>query len=177
VEDLDSERVYADPWVTVRRDHLLGPDGSVAVYSVVETADCSLVIPLDGERVCLVEQYRHPVGGRRWEFPSGSADACDSDATDAAKRELREETGLSAEEWTVLGALDTMPSTLEQTCTVFLATGLSQGPSQRDPEEQDMRSQWFHVSDVERLVSDGAITDAKTVAAFALLLLRLHRSG
>ena len=58
--------------------------------------DIALVVPADGDRLYLVEQHRHVVGGRRWEFPSGSIDAHDVDAAGAAARELREETGLSA---------------------------------------------------------------------------------
>ncbi len=65
-----------------------------------------------------------------------------------------------------------MPSTLNQKCTVFLATGLSQGSPQRDPEEQDMRSAWFSRTEVERLIIDGTVSDAKSIAAYALLLLR-----
>jgi 8-oxo-dGTP pyrophosphatase MutT (NUDIX family) len=87
-------------------------DGSSGDYSVVEAADCSLVISLDGGRVHLVEQYRYPVAGRRWEFPSGSSDKSDTDASAVAARELREETGLIAGTVRRLGSLDTMPSTL-----------------------------------------------------------------
>ena len=173
VENLDSKQVYTDPWLSVRQDTVRRSDGSSGAYSVVETADCSLVIPLDGDRLHLVEQYRYPVAGRRWEFPSGSTDhALDTDVKAVASRELREETGLSANSLTLLGTLDTMPSTLNQKCTVFLATGLTQDSPQRDPEEQDMRSAWFSRSEVERLITDGTVSDAKSIAAYALLLLR-----
>jgi 8-oxo-dGTP pyrophosphatase MutT (NUDIX family) len=173
VEHLDSKHVYTDPWLSVRQDTVRRPDGSSGVYSVVDTADCSLVIPVDGDRVHLVEQYRHPVAGRRWEFPSGSRDhVLDADATAGASRELREETGLSATTLTLLGTLDTMPSTLNQQCSVFLATGLTQHSPRRDPEEQDMRSAWFTRSQVEQLITDGTVSDAKSIAAYALLLLR-----
>ncbi len=74
VENLDSKQVYTDPWLSVRQDTVRRSDGSSGVYSVVDTADCSLVIPVDGDRVHLIEQYRYPVDGRRWEFPSGSTD-------------------------------------------------------------------------------------------------------
>lgn len=174
VERLDSKQVYTDPWLTVRRDMVRRADGSNGVYSVVDTADCSLVIPMENDRLCLVEQYRYPVAGRRWEFPSGSHEReLDSDAMAVASRELREETGLSAQTLTLLGTMDTMPSTLNQQSTVFLATGLRQGPAQRDPEEQDMRSAWFTRREVERLITAGALTDAKSIAGFALLLLRI----
>jgi NUDIX domain len=96
VENLDSKQVYTDPWLSVRQDTVRRSDGSSGIYSVVDTADCSLVIPVDGDRVHMVEQYRYPVAGRRWEFPSGSTDhVVDTDAKAVASRELREETGLT----------------------------------------------------------------------------------
>ena len=171
MEKLSSTQVYADPWLSVRRDEVRRPDGRDGVYSVVDTADCSLVIPLDGDRLHLVEQYRHPVSARRWEFPSGSTARSDADEKAAASRELREETGLVAGRLRALGTLDTMPSTLDQRCTVFLATDLTEGRPERDPEEQDMRSAWFARSEVERLIAEGFICDAKSIAGYALLLL------
>lgn len=173
VETLGSQQVYADPWLSVRSDSVRRADGSSSVYSVVNTADCALVIPADGRRLHLVEQYRHPVGGRRWEFPSGGVDErVDTDATAAAMRELREETGLVAGALTPLGTLETMPSTLSQRCHVFLGTDLDQGVPQPDAEEEDLRSAWFTRAHVERMITDGVIADAKSIAAYALLLVR-----
>jgi 8-oxo-dGTP pyrophosphatase MutT (NUDIX family) len=171
VETLDSTQVYTDPWLTVRRDTVRRSDGSSGLYSVVDTANCALVIPADADRLHLVEQYRYPVAGRRWEFPSGSTDELDPDPAAAAARELREETGLVAGTLTLLGTLDTMPSTLTQQCIVFLATDLTQHAPQRELEEQDMRSAWFARADVERMVRDGTFTDAKSLAAYTLFLL------
>ena len=171
MESLGSEAVYSGAWLSVRNDMVRRPDGSTGVYSVVDTADCALVTPVDGDRFHLVEQYRHLVGDRRWEFPSGSVDAHDDDSAAAAARELREETGLVASELTRLGTLDTMPSTLNQRCTVFVARGLTQHTAQREPEEQDMKSAWFERSEVERLIREGVFCDARSVAAYALFLL------
>lgn len=87
-------------------------------------------------------------------------------------RELREETGLSAGSLTPLGTLDLAPGMFSQRCRVFLATGLTDGEPQRELEEQDVRSAWFTRADVERMITDGTLTDAKTAAAYTLLLLR-----
>ena len=172
VETLDSSQVYANPWMTVREDTIRRPDGSTGMYGVVDTPDIALVIPADGSRLHLVEQYRYPVAGRRWEFPSGTADRPgDDDVAALAARELREETGLVAGSLTLLGTLDTMPSTLNQRCRVFLATELTEGPPEREPAEQDMRSAWFTRDAVERMMTDGTLTDGKTLAAYTLLLL------
>jgi 8-oxo-dGDP phosphatase len=172
VERLGSKQVYANPWMTVREDAIRRADGSTGIYGVVDTADIALVIPAEGERLHLVEQYRYPVAGRRWEFPSGTADqGLDEDPAALAARELREETGLVAGRLEQLGALDVAPSMFGQRCSVFLATDLKQGAPERELEEQDMRSEWFARAEVERMISDGTITDAKTIAAYALLLL------
>jgi len=176
VETLSSRQVYANAWTTVREDQVRRPDGYTGTYCVVERPDIALIIPSDGDRLHLVEQYRHPIADRCWEFPSGSADtSLDSDAAGLAARELREETGLVAGRLIPLGTLDVIPSTLSQRCRVFLATDLVQGPPQRDLEEQDMQSAWFTRADVERMIGDGVIADAKTMAAYTLLRLREHR--
>lgn len=171
---IGTQRVYADAWVSVRRDDVRRPDGAVDTWTVVSGADVAVTIPLDGDRLQLVEQYRHPVGARRWEFPSGSVDAStDPDPSATAARELREETGLRAGVLTLLGTVDVMPSTLTHRCSVFLATDLRPGPPQREPGEQDMRSAWFTRAELRLLVRDGAVSDAKTLAAYALLLSAL----
>jgi 8-oxo-dGTP pyrophosphatase MutT (NUDIX family) len=173
VEALDSVQVYAGTWLKVREDTVLRPDGSTGIYPVVDTADMALVIAAEGDRLQLVEQYRYPVAGRRWEFPSGSADAIlDIDAAATAARELREETGLTAGTLTPLGTLEISPSTLSQRCRVYLATDLTHSAPRREPIEQDMQPAWCTRDDVERMVIDGTITDAKSLAAYALLLLR-----
>jgi 8-oxo-dGTP pyrophosphatase MutT (NUDIX family) len=172
VETLDSLQVYANPWMTVREDAIRRADGSTGIYGVVDTPDIALIVPVDGDRLHLVEQYRYPVSGRRWEFPSGTADQqLDVDAAALASRELREETGLVASSLTPLGTLDVMPSMLNQRCRVFLATDLTPGTPERELEEADMQSAWFGRADVERMITDGTITDAKSVAAYTLLLL------
>ncbi len=178
VETLGSKQVYANPWMAVREDAIRRSDGSTGIYGVVDSPDIALIIPADGDRLHLVEQYRYPVAGRRWEFPSGSADQrLDVDAAALAARELREETGLVAGTMTPLGAIEITPSTFTQRCSVFLATDLTAGPPQRDLEEQDMRSAWLSRADVERMITDDTITDAKSMAAYTLLLLHRRRTN
>jgi len=158
--------------MSVREDTVRLPDCSTGLYAVVDTADIAVVIPSDGDRFHLVEQYRYPVAGRRWEFPSGSAEESDgSDVEALARRELHEETGLLANHLTVLGTLEVAPSMIAHRCTVLLATELSSGEPQRDLEEQGMRSEWFTRAEVERMVCDGQMVDAKSIAALTLLNL------
>lgn len=73
VETLGTNQVYANQWMAVREDVIRRSDGSTGIYSVVESPDIALIIPAEGDRLHLVERYRYPVAGWRWEFPAGSA--------------------------------------------------------------------------------------------------------
>ncbi len=172
MEARGSREIYANPWMRLREDSIVRPDGSTGIYGVVDKPDYALVIPLDGDRLHLVEQFRYPLGLRRWEFPQGTApNRVDTDPLELARRELREETGLRAEVMRRIGLLDVAPGMSSQRGQVFLATGLTAGPPERELEEQDMRSAWFSRAKVESMMTNGEITDAQSIAAYALLLL------
>ncbi|GLY54416.1 NUDIX hydrolase [Lentzea sp. NBRC 102530] len=175
MESLGTREVYANPWMTVREDEIRRADGSSGIYGVIDKPDFALVIPLDGERVRLVEQFRYPIGLRRWEFPQGTApDRADVDPLQLAARELREETGLRAGRMTSLGLLDVAPGMSSQRGHVYLATELTEGFHEREHEEQDMRSAWFPRASFEAMIAKGEITDAQSIAAYTLLLLHEH---
>jgi 8-oxo-dGDP phosphatase len=175
VESLGTRQVYANPWMTVREDEIQRADGSSGIYGVVDKPDFALIIPLDGERLRLVEQFRYPIGLRSWEFPQGTApDRADADPLQLAARELREETGLRAGRMVELGLLDVAPGMSSQRGRVFLATNLTEGFHEREHEEQDMRSRWFPRAEFESMIAKGEITDAQSIAAYTFLLLHEH---
>jgi 8-oxo-dGDP phosphatase len=171
IERVASREIYRNPWLVLREDDIRRPDGSRGVYSVVDKPTSVLVMPYDGDRFRLVEQFRYPVGARRWEFPQGSAPDLADEPSELAKRELREETGLLATSFEPLGQLDVVPGLTSQRLWVFLATGISEGESDREHEEQDMRSDWFSREDVEQMIRSGVIVDAQSIAAYGLFLL------
>lgn len=172
MDTVNSREIYANPWMTLREDAVRFPDGTDGVYGVVDKPDYALVIPLDGDRVCLVEQYRYPLQTRRWEFPQGTApDRAEMEPDALAARELAEETGVRARHMARLGTLDVAPGLSNQRGTVFLATGLTPGAPARETTEQDMRSGWFGRAEFERMIVDGTVADAQSVAAYTLLLL------
>ncbi|AGB25116.1 NTP pyrophosphohydrolase [Mycobacterium sp. JS623] len=167
-----SREVYRNNWLSLREDRIRRPDGTDGIYSVIEKPTYALVIAQDGDRFHLVEQFRYPLGMRRWEFPQGTApDREEADPIELAHRELREETGLRAASMEFLGMLDAAPGMSSQRGRVFLATGLTEGAHDREHEEQDMHSEWFSRDQLERMIREGEITDAQTIAAWALLLL------
>ncbi|HEY2706254.1 MAG TPA: NUDIX hydrolase [Candidatus Dormibacteraeota bacterium] len=177
IRGLSTRIVYENRWMRVREDEILRPDGSTGAYGVVDKPDFALVIPLDGDGVHLVEQYRYAVAARSWEFPQGTyPDRRDGDPAELARIELEEETGLRAAHLQHLGYLYQGPGHSSQGMNVFVATGLSPGQARRELEEQDMRQRWVSRAELEEMIGRGGIRDSSSVAAYALLVLHERRS-
>nr|WP_028926624.1 NUDIX hydrolase [Pseudonocardia acaciae] len=172
MKQLSTREVYANPWMVVREDQIRRPDGTDGIFGVIDKPDYALIVPADGDRLHLVEQFRYPLGMRRWEFPQGTApNRADADPAELAARELREETGLRAGSMVQIGTLDVAPGMSSQRGRVFLATDLAEGPPEREHSEQDMRAAWFTRDELTDMIRRGEVTDAQSVAALGLLLL------
>jgi 8-oxo-dGDP phosphatase len=173
VRMLGSEVVYQDRWMRLRRDEIERRDGSRGTYAFVEKPDFALVIPAEDDGFHLVEEYRYPIGRRTWSFPQGGwPHGRSGSPEDLAGLELSQETGLRATTFTWLGYLHCAHGISSQGGHFYLATGLTPGPPERESEEQDMRQAWVPRSRFEDMVTEGLITDASTLAAYALLLMR-----
>ncbi|MEV6828838.1 NUDIX hydrolase [Amycolatopsis sp. NPDC051102] len=177
IQRVASREVYRNNWMTVREDEIRRSDGSAGIYGVIDKPTYALVIARDGDRFRLVEQFRYPLGQRRWEFPQGTApDLADVPPAELAARELREETGLRAGSLVPLGKLDVAAGMSSQRGWVFLATDITEGEPEREHEEQDMRSAWFAREDIDKMILTGEITDAQSIAAWMqLMLAERHR--
>jgi 8-oxo-dGTP pyrophosphatase MutT (NUDIX family) len=170
IKRVSSTEIYANPWLSVREDKIVRADGTPGIYSVVDKPASVIVIPREGDRLFLVEQFRYAVGARRWEFPAGTApDGQDLPPEQLAVRELAEETGLRAGALSQIGTVDVAPGFSSQRQAVFLAEHLVEGPTEREHEEQDMDARWWEVADVWIAVAAGEICDAQTLAALTLL--------
>ncbi|MDO9714477.1 NUDIX hydrolase [Paracraurococcus sp. LOR1-02] len=158
----------------VREDVIRRRDGSEGIYGVVEKPDFVVIVPVEGDgRLHLVQQFRYPVRARHWEFPQGSWEAApEVDPLEVARGELQEETGLIAGEMSYAGRLFQGYGYSTQGYHVFLASSLSHGQASRELEEQDLVARTFAVAEVERMIRDGEIMDATTVAALGLLRLK-----
>jgi ADP-ribose pyrophosphatase len=164
--------VYRNRWTTLREDAIVNHDGTHGVYGVVEKPDFAIIIPLADGYVHLVEQYRYPVGGRFWELPQGALDGDHAaDPLTVARTELAEETGLSAATWRKLGMLHPCYGLTTHTMHVFLASDLTPGAPRREATEVDMITARFPVAQFERMIRDGTIRDALSIAAYGLLKL------
>jgi 8-oxo-dGTP pyrophosphatase MutT (NUDIX family) len=164
-QTLESRTVYENPWIRVREDRVIHPDGAPGVYGIVEfrkTAVGVLAVD-DGGRVHLVGQYRYPLGSYSWEIPEGGCDEGE-DPRAAAERELAEETGLRAARWERLGTAHLSNSVTDEVAHYYLATGLTQGEARPEGTEKlERRTVTFE--EALRMVLAGEITDAISVMA------------
>ena len=139
---LGSRPIYENAWIVVREDRVLRPDGQPGIYGVVHFQHLAIgIVPLtDDGRTILVGQYRYPLDQYSWEIPEGGG-SIDVDPLESAKRELREETGLTAERWTYLGEAHLSNSVSDEVGCVFLAEGLTEGGAEPDGTEK-LQSRW-----------------------------------
>jgi 8-oxo-dGTP pyrophosphatase MutT (NUDIX family) len=170
-----SREVYRNPWIRLREDTVERADGSTGVYSVVEKPDFAIVVAAERDGFWLVEQFRHPVARRVWEFPQGTWTAGSGGTPEElARAELAEETGLRAGRVEHLGHLDIAPGLSTQAFDVWLATDLTPGPTAREVTEADMVTAFVTEAELRAMVREGRLTDAPSLAAYALLLLRSY---
>lgn len=168
-----SRIAYENRWMRVREDAVRRRDGSAGIYGVIEKADFVLVVPVHEDGALeLVQQYRYPVGARLWEFPMGIWGPPGTDPLLAARHELAEETGLSAATLLHVGTLHQAPGTMRQAAQIVLARGLTRGVARPEIEEQDLISRRIPRTEFDRMVRDGEIRDAISVAAWGLLLMK-----
>jgi 8-oxo-dGTP pyrophosphatase MutT (NUDIX family) len=161
--------VYENRWMRVHEDELRREDGSPGLYGWVEKGPSALIVPVDGDAVWLVEQFRHPVGQRFWEFPQGAwEDAPGASAESLARGELAEETGLRAGTLEKLGRLYFAYGISNQPVDIWRASGLEPGEQALEETEHGLVAARFTVAEVERMVRENEIRDAASVAAWHL---------
>jgi 8-oxo-dGDP phosphatase len=172
IRTLSSSVVYSDKWTRLRRDEIERADGARGTYAVVERDNFALIIAAENGGFCLVEEYRHPLGRRAWSFPQGSfPQGVDGTPEELARAELAQETGLRAGRLTRLGTIAVAHGMSSQYGEHWLATDLTQGETDLEPEELGLRHAWVAREDFEAMTRDGRIVDGSTLAAYALLLM------
>jgi len=171
---LGSKIVYSNPWMVIREDRVIRPDGAEGIYGVVEMPlSCGIVAIDDRDQIAMVSQWRYTLGKVSVEIPTGGA-VHGERPLDAAKRELSEETGLTASSWTPLGAIDNSNGVTTDVAYMFLARQLSSGPVNPQGDE-DIELSWMSFADAVSSVMAGEITESVSVAA--ILKTELLRLG
>lgn len=162
---LSKRVVYDNPWIQVSHEEVSRPNGSEGIYGVVHfKTRATGIVTLDDEgNTWLVKQSRYACDAVTYEIPEGGA-PLGEDPLLAAKRELKEETGLVAEYWKHIQTLQTSNSVTDEMAYLYLARGLSQGEQSLD-ETEDIELMKVPFSQAIEMVLDGTIVDSMSVAA------------
>ena len=159
-----SHAVYSDPWIDVRKDDVLRPDGQPGTYSVVKVRSGVTVVALDDNHILhLTEEFHYAVGRLTLEGVSGGREPGE-EPLQTARRELAEELGIEADRWTDLGTVDPITSSVDSPTRIFLAQSLRHGPSAPEGTELIRRVE-VPLSEALAMVLDSRITHAATCVA------------
>lgn len=172
-----SRLAYQNPWLKVREDQVIRPDGGPGLYGVVEIRPSVGVVAVDEQdRVVLVGQWRYAVDRYSWEIPRGGSHEGETDMQAVAARELAEEAGVTAKHWRQLGPVDVCNGVANDVQSLFLAEGLAATDRNLDPEEE-IALQWVPFSEAVQMGLDGRITEVCSVAALLRVALLRQREA
>jgi 8-oxo-dGTP pyrophosphatase MutT (NUDIX family) len=162
-QQLDQQQVYENPWIRVTHENVLTPAGTAGIYGVVHFKSRAVgVVPLDSDGcVWLVKQFRYTLNQYSIEIPEGGSPLSE-DMLDTAMRELREETGLTASEWTHLLDIHTSNSVTDESGAIYLARGLVQGATDFETTE-DIEVLRLPLAEAIDWIFAGKITDSLSV--------------
>jgi ADP-ribose pyrophosphatase len=177
IRQLSSRVVYRNTWMTVREDEVERDNGARGIYGVVEKYDSAIILPIDGDQIYLVEQYRYPLGVNSLEFPQGSLETNGIDPAEIARDELQAETGLVAAKLEYLGEIYIACGYANQKTHAFVATGLTQAARKPDVEEHDLAVRRVSLAELQQLIRNNVIKDAQTLAAWAFYQARAATHG
>ena len=169
---LSTSVVYDNPWIRVREDAVVHPNGEPGIYGVVHYKNIAVgVLAVEDGHIYLVGQYRYPLERYSWEIPEGGC-AEGENPLDAARRELEEETGLRAQAWRKLGEAYLSNSVSDERAIWYMATGLAQGERRPEASEQ-IEVRRIPIERALSMARSGEINDALSL----LGLLHYHALG
>lgn len=150
----------------VRSDDVVFGEQVVTRHYVVHFGAVAVVALDEADRVLVIQQYRHPVAARTWEVPAGLLDAPDEEPLTAAQRELAEESGFIAHQWSVLTDYATTPGGSSELIRIYLARDLEELPERPrtdEAEEQDMPVAFVALDDLRDAILAGAVANTSLV--------------
>jgi ADP-ribose pyrophosphatase len=166
---ISSKELLKNKLFTVTEERAVDSDGFEIHRSIVRHPGSAVMMPVDEKnRVLLVHQYRLPAGQKLWELPAGRLDPGEN-ALQAARRELKEETGLKAKKWIKLSSFYASPGYVAEKMNLFLALDLTDG-EQNLMEDERIEIGWFGRKEMGELIHSDKIVDAKTIVGYYLWL-------
>ncbi len=159
-----TRHVYENPWIQITESQVVNPGGGNGIYGVVHFKNKAIgIVPVDSEGYTwLVGQYRYPLNEYSWEIPEGGG-PLGTDVLESAKRELKEETGLEAAQWTQISRIHTSNSVCDEEGFIFLAQQLTFGKSEPEETEQ-LVVRKIHLREAVEMVMHNQITDSMSIA-------------
>ncbi|HSM76057.1 MAG TPA: NUDIX hydrolase [Bryobacteraceae bacterium] len=172
---ISSQEKYRNGLFHVTENVAVSPDGFEIRRAIVGHNGSAVMMAVDEKkRILLVRQYRLPANKFIWELPAGRIDPGEN-ALQAARRELKEETGYRARTWKKMVSFYPSPGYVEEKMTIFLATGLTAGDA-TPMEDERIEIAWFTPKDIESRIEKGTIIDAKTMIGL-YAWKTFHRKG
>jgi ADP-ribose diphosphatase len=166
---ISSKEILKTKIFAVTEDVATDSDGFEIKRSIIRHPGSAVMMAVDEkDRVLLVKQFRLPAGQDLWELPAGRVDPGEN-PLQAAKRELREETGYKAKKWTKLASYWPSPGYVAEKMTLFLAFELT-GGEQEPMDDERIECKWFTRKELSQLLEDGKIMDGKTIIGYFLWL-------
>ena len=156
--------IYENPWITLEEHQVINPAGNDGIYGKVHFKNRAIaIIPIDVDHhTWLIGQYRYPLDSYSWEIPMGGG-PIGEEPLDSAKRELKEETGLTANKWTKIQEIHTSNSVTDEVGSIYLAEDLTEGETEFE-ETEVLQIRKVHFSKALEMVLAGEITDSISIA-------------
>lgn len=161
---ISSERLYEGAILNLRRDTVTAPKGT-AYREIVEHNGAVAIVPITNEgNVVMVNQFRYATGRVVLEIPAGKIDKGETEPEKTAARELKEETGYTAEKLQYLGKINTSVAYAEEVIYLYAAVGLTPGETEFDDDEM-LDIVEYEFDEIYQMAASGKLVDVKTIAA------------